>query len=206
MPVYHRYPSDMLLLSVSFNSDGSRLAVTSKDRRVRVLDPRTGKILQVFWSVMSLFPKTENKLRNNAADVPAGVQQQVPQGQQGFIHWKFEDASVHRQLTLESPTDRPLGSCTTHTHFYMNCYWVISWIALVHNKTIIVSLCHSVCLQDDLSEPLYEEDLDGSAGVLFPFYDPDTNMLYLAGKVIQNKYLFGLTSPWSSLSENRVSL
>ncbi|KAI3375990.1 hypothetical protein L3Q82_016521, partial [Scortum barcoo] len=47
MPVYHRYPSDTLLLSASFNSDGSRLAVTSKDRRIRVLDPRTGKILQV---------------------------------------------------------------------------------------------------------------------------------------------------------------
>lgn len=46
-PVYHRYPSETLLLSVSFNSDGSRLAVTSTDRRVRVLDPRTGKILQV---------------------------------------------------------------------------------------------------------------------------------------------------------------
>lgn len=39
------------------------------------------------------------------------------------------------------------------------------------------------CAQDDLSEPLYEEDLDGSAGVLFPFYDPDTHMLYVAGKV-----------------------
>lgn len=47
MPIYHRYPSEALLLSVSFNGDGSRLAVTSKDRRVRVLDPRTGKILQV---------------------------------------------------------------------------------------------------------------------------------------------------------------
>lgn len=46
-PIYNRYPPDTLLLSVSFNSDGSRLAVTSKDRRVRVLDPRTGKILQV---------------------------------------------------------------------------------------------------------------------------------------------------------------
>lgn len=40
-----------------------------------------------------------------------------------------------------------------------------------------------LCVQEDLSEPLYEEDLDGSAGVLFPFYDPDTHMLYLAGKV-----------------------
>lgn len=46
-------------------------------------------------------------------------------------------------------------------------------------------LTSCVCVQDDLSEPLYEEDLDGSAGVLFPFYDPDTHMLYLAGKVIQ---------------------
>lgn len=40
-----------------------------------------------------------------------------------------------------------------------------------------------LCLQEDLSEPLHEEDLDGSAGVLFPFYDPDTHLLYLAGKV-----------------------
>ncbi|MEQ2223690.1 hypothetical protein ILYODFUR_039213, partial [Ilyodon furcidens] len=49
MPIRHRYPSEALLLSVSFNSDGSRLAVTSKDRRIRVLEPRTGKILQVFF-------------------------------------------------------------------------------------------------------------------------------------------------------------
>lgn len=31
--------------------------------------------------------------------------------------------------------------------------------------------------------PLTEEDLDGSSGVLFPFYDVDTNMLYVVGKV-----------------------
>ncbi|XP_055012112.1 coronin-2B-like isoform X5 [Boleophthalmus pectinirostris] len=81
MPFLYRCPSEALLLSVSFSRDGSSLAVTSKDRRIRILDPRMGKILQ-----------------------------------------------------------------------------------------------------EDLSEPLYEEDLDGAAGVLFPFYDPDTNMLYLAGK------------------------
>ncbi|XP_060782625.1 coronin-2A isoform X2 [Neoarius graeffei] len=37
-------------------------------------------------------------------------------------------------------------------------------------------------LQEDLSQPLFQEDLDGSSGVLFPFYDPDTHMLYIAGK------------------------
>ena len=46
---------------------------------------------------------------------------------------------------------------------------------------VCVRVC--VCVQHDLSEPLYEEELDGTGGVLFPFFDPDTNMLYLAGKV-----------------------
>lgn len=31
--------------------------------------------------------------------------------------------------------------------------------------------------------PLLEEDLDGSSGLLFPFYDSDTHMLYVVGKV-----------------------
>lgn len=44
-------------------------------------------------------------------------------------------------------------------------------------------------LQDDLSVPLLEENLDGSSGVIFPFYDPDTHMLYLAGKVGLRKWL-----------------
>ncbi|KAG2466474.1 COR2A protein, partial [Polypterus senegalus] len=39
-----------------------------------------------------------------------------------------------------------------------------------------------VTLQEDLSVPLMQEDLDCSSGVLFPFYDPDTHMLYVAGK------------------------
>ncbi|KAM8747359.1 coronin-2A [Acanthopagrus schlegelii] len=120
MPVYHRYPSDTLLLSVSFNRDGSRLAVTSKDRRVRVLDPRTGKILQV---------SSSKSHRANKVLYIGGLKLLLSTGSSPWNH---------RQIVLWDP--------------------------------------------DDLSEPLYEEDLDGSAGVLFPFYDPDTNMLYLAGK------------------------
>lgn len=48
----------------------------------------------------------------------------------------------------------------------------------------------SVSLQDDLSVPLMEENLDGSSGALFPFFDPDTNMLYLAGKVTETVHSF----------------
>lgn len=31
--------------------------------------------------------------------------------------------------------------------------------------------------------PIIEEEIDGLSGLLFPFYDSDTHMLYLAGKV-----------------------
>ncbi|XP_063324851.1 coronin-2B-like [Pelmatolapia mariae] len=120
MPIHHRYPSEALLLSVSFNSDGSRLAVTSKDRHVRVLDPRTGKILQV---------SSSNSHKANKVLYIGGLKLLLSTGSSPWNH---------RQIVLWDP--------------------------------------------DDLSEPLYEEDLDGSAGVLFPFYDPDTHMLYLAGK------------------------
>ncbi|XP_036969203.1 coronin-2B-like isoform X2 [Acanthopagrus latus] len=132
MPVYHRYPSDTLLLSVSFNRDGSRLAVTSKDRRVRVLDPRTGKILQV---------SSSKSHRANKVLYIGGLKMLLSTGSSPWNH---------RQIVLWDP--------------------------------------------DDLSEPLYEEDLDGSAGVLFPFYDPDTNMLYLAGKGDGNIRYYELSS------------
>ncbi|XP_005752702.1 coronin-2B-like [Pundamilia nyererei] len=120
MPIHHRYPSEALLLSVSFNTDGSRLAVTSKDRHVRVLDPRTGKILQV---------SSSSSHKANKVLYIGGLKLLLSTGSSSWNH---------RQIVLWDP--------------------------------------------DDLSEPLYEEDLDGSAGVLFPFYDPDTHMLYLAGK------------------------
>lgn len=36
--------------------------------------------------------------------------------------------------------------------------------------------------------PITEEDIDGLSGLLFPFYDADTHMLYLAGKVSTDLY------------------
>uniref|UniRef100_A0A3Q1I2R8 Coronin n=1 Tax=Acanthochromis polyacanthus TaxID=80966 RepID=A0A3Q1I2R8_9TELE len=122
-----------LLLSVSFNTDGSRLAVTSKDRRVRVLDPRTGKILQV---------SSSKSHRANKVLYIGALKMLLSTGSSPWNH---------RQIVLWDP-------------------------------------------QDDLSEPLYEEDLDGSAGVLFPFYDPDTHMLYLAGKGDGNIRYYELSS------------
>lgn len=40
-------------------------------------------------------------------------------------------------------------------------------------------------LQKHLDEPLSLQELDTSSGVLLPFFDPDTNIVYLCGKVAQ---------------------
>nr|XP_014130105.1 coronin-2B-like [Zonotrichia albicollis] len=48
--------------------------------------------------------------------------------------------------------------------------------------------------------PLIEEEIDGLSGLLFPFYDADTHMLYLAGKGDGNirYYEIGSEKPYLS--------
>ena len=41
---------------------------------------------------------------------------------------------------------------------------------------------YGVWSQHDLSQPLRMDSIDSSSGVLFPFYDHDTHMIYVAGK------------------------
>lgn len=41
---------------------------------------------------------------------------------------------------------------------------------------------YSVWDQNDLTQPLTTDSIDSSSGVVFPFYDPDTNIVFLAGK------------------------
>lgn len=42
---------------------------------------------------------------------------------------------------------------------------------------------YSLRSEADLGNPIVLETLDTSNGVLFPFYDPDVNLLYLVAKV-----------------------
>lgn len=51
-----------------------------------------------------------------------------------------------------------------------------------HRDILLMEVFLAV-VQEDLSMPLIEEEIDGLSGLLFPFYDADTHMLYLAGKV-----------------------
>lgn len=109
-----------VVLSMSFNTDGSLFATTCKDRKVRLMEPRSGNLLQ------------EANCKTHKASKVMFLGNMKMLFTSGTSRWN------HRQMAL--------------------------WD------------------QDDLSVPLLEENLDGSSGVLFPFYDPDTHMLYLAGK------------------------
>ncbi|KAE8632213.1 hypothetical protein XENTR_v10001476 [Xenopus tropicalis] len=109
-----------VILSMSFNTDGSLLATSCKDRIIRVIDPRQGTIIQ------------ESNCKTHKASKVL------------FLG--------NMNMLLSSGTSR----------------WNNRQAALWD--------------QNDLSVPLHQEDLDGSSGLIFPFYDCDTNMLYIVGK------------------------
>lgn len=111
-----------LIFHCSFNWDGSKLVTTSKDKKIRVFDPRTGDQLQEGSGHEGAKPQKAIYLRN------------------GKIFTTGFSKMSERQYSLRS--------------------------------------------EDNLDEPIVLEVVDTSNGVLFPFYDADTNLLYLCAKVI----------------------
>jgi len=125
------------IFSISFNRNGSLLATTSKDKMLRILDPRSGKLVQEGRS----HPGTK-------------VSKVVYLGATGKLlttgFSKFSD----RQLAIWS--------------------------------------------EKDLSQPLTLDTIDSSSGILTPYYDPDTSMVYMAGKGDGNVRYYQLLNeaPW----------
>jgi len=54
----------------------------------------------------------------------------------------------------------------------------LTWVVLDKGP---LNVC--VCVQENLSKPLRSEDIDASSGILMPYYDFDTKVMFLAGKV-----------------------
>lgn len=53
-----------LIWSVAFNYDGSKLVTTCKDRKIRVIDPRTGTVLQQGYGHEGVKPQRAVYLRD----------------------------------------------------------------------------------------------------------------------------------------------
>lgn len=105
-------------ISASWNWDGSRLAVSCKDRKLRIVDPRSGRTLR-----------------------------------EGYSH---EGSKPSQTVFLKN------GSILTTGFSKMSERQYALWDAHLNNIVM--------------------EEIDTSNGVIFPFYDPDTSMVYLCGK------------------------
>jgi len=135
------------IYSLSFNFDGSMLATSCKDRMLRIIDPRTGAVVQ---------------------------QGQGHDGAKAFrVVWCGE---LNKLFTtgFSKVSERQYG----------------------------------VWEPTDLSAPLKMEMIDTGSGVLFPVYDNDTQLVYVAGKGDGNIRYFELDAaqPYAYfLSEYKTS-
>ncbi|KAI3353098.1 hypothetical protein L3Q82_019666, partial [Scortum barcoo] len=153
-----------VVLSMSFNTDGSLLSTTCKDRKVRLMEPRSGNLLQGGVPGMSHREEAQGRPRTRWRDYVS----QLAWERLGVPPEELEEVSGE-------------ANCKAHK---------ASKVLILGNLKMLLTTGTSrwndrqIALwdQDDLSVPLLQENLDGSSGVLFPFYDPDTHMLYLAGK------------------------
>jgi len=135
-----------VIYSMSLNRDGSLLATTCKDKRLRVIEPRSGRVIQ-----------------------------------EGQCH---EGAKACKVAYLGG-TGRILT--TGFSKFSDRQYGV--WD------------------ERRLTEPLRLENIDSSSGILYPFYDPDTRVLFLAGKGDGNIRYYEIVDepPWCHYLNQYIS-
>nr|XP_046914736.1 coronin-2B-like isoform X2 [Dermatophagoides farinae] len=107
--------------SMSFNRDGSLIATTSKDKKLRIIDPRSTQVVN-----------------------------------EGLCHHGTKASKV----VYLGDSQRLF---TVGFSRYSDRQWAV-WS------------------ERDLTSPLTIENIDSSSGVLFPYYDHDTRMVYVAGK------------------------
>jgi len=108
-----------IIQSVSWNEDGSQLATTCKDKKIRVYDPRT-----------------------NSFAAEAAGHQGVKGSRCLWLHDKLFSVGSSRMSEREFNIYDPRA----------------------------------------MEKPIHHTGLDNASGVIMPFFDPDTNMLFLAGK------------------------
>ncbi|XP_037042810.1 coronin-6 isoform X2 [Bradysia coprophila] len=109
-----------VVYSACFDWDGSKLVTTCKDKKIRIINPRTGEI------------------ESEALCHEGSKATQAIFLRHGLIFTTGFNRSSERQYSLRAP--------------------------------------------DALDEPIVMVELDTSNGVMFPLYDPDTNLVFLCGK------------------------
>ena len=146
--------ADQLLQDINWDYTGSVFAPSSKDKTVRICDPRGGEVVQEI---------------PNAHEGAKSIKLTYLGKKNKFVTLGFTRQS-QRQIKLWDPAN--------------------------------------------LSAPLKTEQIDQAAGVIIPYYDDDTNVLYLAGKgdgniryyeiVDENPLLFKLSEYRSTVAAKGI--
>ena len=68
--------------------------------------------------------------------------------------------------------------------------WLLKFASAQASKFRVFPWVLLFVFQNDLGNALTMQEVDNSNGVLFPLYDPDTNMIYLCGKVSTYIHIF----------------
>ncbi|CAI8034341.1 Coronin-1A [Geodia barretti] len=121
-----------MIQSICWNYNGSRIATTCKDKKIRVVDARTGDVLQ------------ENK---------------------------GHDGNKPSRVVFCGKTDKLFTSGFSRMSERQFALWDVN----------------------HMDKPLAMEVIDNASGVLFPFWDDGTNMVYLVGKGDTNIRYFEVT-------------
>ncbi|KAF7285542.1 protein coronin isoform X1 [Rhynchophorus ferrugineus] len=109
-----------IIYSACFNWNGSELLTTCKDKKIRIINPRTGEV-------------TSEAIAHEGSKATRAIFLR-----HGLVFTTGFSKMSERQYSLRTP--------------------------------------------DCLDEPIVMVELDTSNGVMFPLYDPDTNLVYLCGK------------------------
>ncbi|VDD80786.1 unnamed protein product [Mesocestoides corti] len=149
-----------MVLSASFNWNGSRLVTTCKDRHTRIIDPRKGTILKAKYPRN---PKYQPNLLNRMFG-----------GRICTLDISFENI-CHQGTKPQQAIYLKDGRIFTTGFSPMSERQLALWA------------------KDDVTTKLVEQDLDISNGIMFPFYDPDSNLIFLCGKGDSSMRYFEVT-------------
>ncbi|XP_041097058.1 coronin-6-like isoform X2 [Polyodon spathula] len=150
-----------LIYNVSWNRNGSLFCTTCKDKKVRVVDPRKGEIV------------AENEKAHEGSRPMRGLFLS-----DGKVFTTGFSRTSERQLALWDPEKqtphegiRPMRAIFTREgHIFTTGFTRMSQREL------------GLWDPTNFDEPISLLEMDTSNGVLLPFYDADTSIVYLCGK------------------------